>query len=215
MTAETQQSLSLCFLNSFTPAPEPPLEAEAHLLRASVQPNYGLAVLRFVAETNLDENIRMAAAINFKNHLKAQWAASRPVSEKEQIKTLIVSLMLSANSTPKIQTQLSEALAVIGNHDFPKSWSSLLPELVSNLRKASKNSDYASVNGILVTLNSLFKKFRYQYENNDLLLDLRYCLDYFAAPLLEIFRKTSALINSSNGFDGNDFGLLFVTEATL
>ncbi|OMO64218.1 hypothetical protein CCACVL1_21941 [Corchorus capsularis] len=36
-----------------------------------------------------------------------------------QIKTLIVSLMLSAS--PRIQSQLKEILAVIGKHDFPKS----------------------------------------------------------------------------------------------
>ncbi|KAF4378331.1 hypothetical protein G4B88_015902 [Cannabis sativa] len=72
----------------------------------------------------------MAAAANFKNHLKGRWAPSAssdepnavaspspiPDPEKDQIKALIVSLMLSAN--PKIQSQLSEALAVIGKHDF-------------------------------------------------------------------------------------------------
>lgn len=102
--------------------------------------------------------------------------------------------MLSA--TPKIQSQLSEALALIGHHDFPKSWPSLLPELVANLQKASQSSDYVSINGILGTANSIFKKFRFQYKTNDLLLDLKYCLDNFAAPLLEIFLKTASLIDA-------------------
>ncbi|GJU55351.1 exportin-2 [Tanacetum coccineum] len=31
----------------------------------------------------------------------------------------------------KIEVQLSEALVVIGNHDFPESWPALLPELKS------------------------------------------------------------------------------------
>ncbi|OMO71607.1 hypothetical protein CCACVL1_18132 [Corchorus capsularis] len=39
--------------------------------------------------------------------------------EKDQIKTLILSLMLSAS--PCIQSRLSEVLAVIGKHHFPKS----------------------------------------------------------------------------------------------
>ena len=101
------------------------------------------------------------------------------------------------SSTPKIQSQLSEALALIGKHDFPKSWPTLLPELIVELQKASQASDYASINGILGTANSIFKKFRYQYKTNDLLLDLKYCLDNFAAPLLEIFLKTAALIDSA------------------
>ncbi|KAF4374627.1 hypothetical protein G4B88_004879 [Cannabis sativa] len=59
----------------------------------------------------------MAAAVNFKNHLKGRWAPSAssdepnavaspspiPDPKKDQIKALIVSLMLSAN--PKIPTQ--------------------------------------------------------------------------------------------------------------
>jgi len=103
--------------------------------------------------------------------------------------------MLSA--TNKIQSQLSEALAIIGNHDFPKSWPSLLPELVASVQKSSQSSDYASINGILSTANSIFKKFRFQYKTNDLLLDLKYCLDNFAAPLLEIFLKTASLIDAA------------------
>ncbi|KAI3439892.1 F-box domain-containing protein [Psidium guajava] len=77
-----------------------------------------------------------------------------PDSEKDQIKALIVRLMLS--SSARIQSQLSEALAVISKHDFPKLWPALLPDLVSNVQKASQASDYASINGILGTARSSF-----------------------------------------------------------
>ncbi|GAV68224.1 CAS_CSE1 domain-containing protein/IBN_N domain-containing protein/Cse1 domain-containing protein [Cephalotus follicularis] len=199
---ETLQLLSQYFLHTLSPSPEPRRAAEKYLAEAADSPNYGLAVLRLVAEPSVDEQIRHAAAVNFKNHLRARWAPSNDANhapildpEKSQIKTLIVSLMLS--STPRIQSQLSEALAVIGKHDFPKSWPALLPELVSSLQKASHSNDYVSINGILGTANSIFKNFRYQYKTNDLLLDLKYCLDNFTAPLLEIFLKTAALIDSS------------------
>lgn len=207
---DTLQFLSQWFLHTLSPNPEPRRRAESSLSDAADRPNYGLAVLRLIAEPSVEEQIRQAAAVNFKNHLRHRWAPSSPSdpsvptltpiqdAEKEQIKTLIVPLMLS--SSPRIQTQLSEALAVIGKHDFPKSWPALLPELVSNLRQAS---DYASINGILGTANSIFKKFRYQYKTNDLLLDLKYCLDNFAAPLLEIFLRTAALIDSLAGSGGN------------
>ncbi|KAL4622151.1 hypothetical protein ACB092_06G277300 [Castanea dentata] len=200
---ETLQFLSQCFLHTLSPVPEPRRIAESSLSKAAETPNYGLAVLRLVSEPSVDEQIRQAASVNFKNHLRARWAPASPDestalipdSEKAEIKALIVRLMLS--STPKIQSQLSEALALIGKHDFPKSWPTLLPELIVELQKASQASDYASINGILGTANSIFKKFRYQYKTNDLLLDLKYCLDNFAAPLLEIFLKTAALIDSA------------------
>ncbi|MED6180174.1 hypothetical protein PIB30_007680 [Stylosanthes scabra] len=177
---QTLQFLSECFLHTLSPAPEPRRRAESSLAEASNRPNYGLAVLRLVAESSIDDQIRQAAAVNFKNHLRGRWSpapsddggapAVTPIldPEKEQIKALIVPLMLSA--TPKIQSQLSEALAVIGKHDFPKSWPALLPEL---------------------------------YKTNDLLLDLKYCLDNFAAPLLEIFLKTASLIDAAASSGGN------------
>ncbi|XP_022924701.1 exportin-2-like [Cucurbita moschata] len=221
---ETLQLLSQCFLHTLSPAPEPRRRAEASLTEAADRPNYGLAVLRLVAEPSVDEQIRQAAAVNFKNHLRVRWApgapdesnasslAPIPDPEKDQIKALIVPLMLS--STQRIQSQLSEALALISKHDFPKSWPSLLPELVVSLQKASQASDYASVNGILGTASSIFKKFRYQYKTNDLLLDLKYCLDTFAAPLLEIFLKTAALIDSavSSGAQGATLRPLFESQ---
>ncbi|XP_009336759.2 exportin-2 [Pyrus x bretschneideri] len=205
---ETLQHLSQCFLHTLSPSPEPRRRAEASLSEASLHPNYGLAVLRLVAEPTVDDQIRQAASVNFKNHLKARWAPNAssdetpiPDAEKDQIKGLIVSLMLSA--TPKIQGQLSEALVLIGKHDFPKLWPALLPELISSLGAASLAGDYASINGILGTANSIFKKFRYQYKTNDLLLDLKYCLDNFAAPLLEIFMKTANLIESAANSGGS------------
>ncbi|XP_027115455.2 exportin-2 [Coffea arabica] len=202
---QTLQFLSECFLNTLSPLPEPRRRAESALSDAADKPNYGLAVLRLVAEPSVDDQIRQAAAVTFKNHLKSRWSPPPPSHgdaqiltpipdpEKEQIKTLVVSLMV--NSSPRIQSQLSEALAVIGKHDFPKAWPTLLPELVASVDKLSLANDYVSVNGVLATLNSLFKKFRFQYKTNDLLLDLKYCLDNFAKPLLDLFQRTASLID--------------------
>lgn len=211
---ETLQFLSQCFLHTLSPSPAPRRQAESSLADAADRPSFALAVLRLVAEPSVDEQIRQAAAVNFKNHLRTRWAPASPAPdgsaadgaaaaaaapipdpEKEQIKALIVPLMLS--SSARIQSQLSEALAVISKHDFPKQWPALLPDLVANLQKASQASDYASVNGILGTADSIFGKFLYQYKTNDLLLDLKYCLDNFAAPLLEIFLRTAKLIDET------------------
>ncbi|XP_071696769.1 exportin-2-like [Rutidosis leptorrhynchoides] len=198
---QTLQFLSQSFLDTLSPQPEPRRRAEKNLSDAADNPNYGLAVLRLVAEPAVDEQIRQCAAVNFKNHLKSRWmpASVTPISdaEKEQIKQLIVPLMLSA--TPRIQAQLSEALAVIGNHDFPKLWPALLPELRVSLEAAINGNDFASVNGILATVNSLFKKFRYLYKSDPILLDLKYCLDNFAAPLLSTVETISARINAAAG----------------
>lgn len=218
---ETLQFLSQCFLNTLSPLPEPRRRAEAALAEASERSNYGLAVLQLVAEPSVDEQIRHAAAVNFKNHLKARWAPSPPKepnvpsltpisnAEKELIKSLIVSLMLKLS--PKIQSQLSEALAVIGKHDFPLQWPTLLPELVANLVSLTQANDYVSVNGVLATINSLFKKFRYQFKTNELLVDLKECLDKFAKPLLELFKRTVNVIDQAVGSGAADAATLNCT----
>ncbi|KAL8208094.1 hypothetical protein R6Q57_007506 [Mikania cordata] len=189
---QTLQFLSQCFLDTLSPQPEPRRRAEKNLSDTS---NYGLAVLHLVAEPSVHEQIRQCAAVNFKNHLKTRWVPSSatPIldAEKEQIKQLIVPLMLSASL--KIQVQLSEALAVI------MLWPALLPELRLNLEKAINVNDFVSVNGILATVNLLFKKFRYQYKSDPLLLDLKYCLDNFAAPLLSTVESISGKINAAAG----------------
>lgn len=137
-------------------------------------------------------------------------------SEKEQIKALIVPLMLS--SDPKIRAQLGEALAVIGQHDFPGKWPGLLPELVRKLGEASERNDYGTVNGILGTANALFKRFRYAIKSDALYRDLKYILEGFAAPLLQVFMRTAALIDGAAevgvgvGLDGKALRALFESQ---
>ncbi|KAH7316301.1 hypothetical protein KP509_21G087100 [Ceratopteris richardii] len=196
---EMLHTLSNCFLQTLAPNPEPRKLAENYLKQAAEQDGYGLAVLRLLTEQNVDDQVRQAAAVNFKNHVKYRWAPANSdlsainEAEKDQIKALVVNMMLSA--PPKIQSQLSEALAIISKHDFPKKWGSLLPELVTSLKNAG--SDYSVTNGVLQTVNSIFKQFRYLYKSAELYVDLKYCLDEFAAPLLEIFVRTSQLIGSN------------------
>ncbi|GAU39451.1 hypothetical protein TSUD_290170 [Trifolium subterraneum] len=202
---QTLQSLRECFLDTLSPSLEPRRVAKFRLSEAVCLPNFGLVILRLVAEPDkhieqsLDEQIRLAASVNFKNHLRLRWSSEdNPIteSEKEQIKTLIVPLMFSANVTAKIQSKLRETLAIIVDGELSKSWPSLLPELVSNLRKSSQDLDYVSINGILGCVNSIFSKFCCEYKTNDLLFELKHCLVTFAAPLLEIFLRTAALIDA-------------------
>ncbi|OMO70240.1 hypothetical protein COLO4_28675 [Corchorus olitorius] len=130
---ETLEFLSQCFLHALSPQLETRRAAESSLSEAADTPNYGLSVLRLVVEPSVNDQIRQAAAINFKSYIRTRWVPSNDPKagpafssirkqEKEQIKTLLVSLMLS--SSPRIQSELSEALAVIGKHDFPKLWAS-------------------------------------------------------------------------------------------
>lgn len=49
-------------------------------------------------------------------------------SDRVTIKSLIVKLMLK--SPEAIQRQLSDAVSIIGKHDFPEKWPGLINEMV-------------------------------------------------------------------------------------
>jgi len=47
--------------------------------------------------------------------------------------------------------------------------------------------DFHVITGVLLSANAILKRFRYAEKTNDLYLELKYCLDNFAAPLTELF----------------------------
>ncbi|KAG8083430.1 hypothetical protein GUJ93_ZPchr0015g6754 [Zizania palustris] len=111
------------------------------------------------------------------------------------IKTHLLQLLLTA--PPRIQAQLSEALAAAAASDFPSKWESLLPSIVSSLGTAISKGDVPTTNSLLSAAASLFSRFRNAFDNNAIRLDLKYCLDNFAAPLLEVFLSTSRRLQAA------------------
>ena len=113
--------------------------------------------------------IRQQGAVQFKNFVKYNWdpkehedTGVKPVciiqeGEKDQIRQNIVDLMLSAPD--KVRVQISEALTIISGHDFPWNWSTLLPSILEKL----KSEDLKTLNGVLSTTDSIFKRYRGQF----------------------------------------------------
>ena len=61
--------------------------------------------------------------------------------------------MISVPSS--IQIQLSEAVTLIANSDFPSKWNGLVTQLVSKLNL----QDYNINNGVLKTAHAIFKRY--------------------------------------------------------
>ncbi len=49
------------------------------------------------------------------------------------------------STPPLVRAQLSEALSVISSHDFPRKWSTLLPELIERLKIGDTATVHVSV----------------------------------------------------------------------
>jgi len=146
-----------------------------------------------VAASDAPVELRQAAAVLFKNHVKARWApaegdaeagggsvAQVPAADKERVRGGAVGLMLAA--PPVVRAQLSEALVVIGGHDFPAAWPGLLPDLVARLRAAPGGSPAA--HGVLATANAIYKRYRGAFMTEALSAELQYS-QALVGPLLD------------------------------
>jgi exportin-2 (importin alpha re-exporter) len=143
--------------------------------------------------------IRQSAAVLFKNAVKRMWKPEDdtvvpiPAADRTTIRSHLVSLMCS--TPPDVQRQLAEAVSIIAKHDFPAQWPTLLPELVAKLREGN----LLVSNGVMLTANSIFKKFRYSYQSDALLEELAYSLKEFQEPLMHTFVMMGSALPSLEG----------------
>ena len=108
---------------------------------------------------------------------------------QDQIKSLITDLMLS---TPLIvRAQLSEALSIISMHDFPNKWPDLLPRLIQKLQ----TGDPATINGVLHTLNSIYKRLRGQLMTDALSIELEVS-QQVVKPLLHALEQLTQQVSA-------------------
>lgn len=92
-------------------------------------------------------------------------------------------------SPPAIQKQLSDAVSIIGKHDFPKKW----PELINEMVEKFATGDFNIINGVLQTAHSIFKRYRYEFKSQTLWEEIKFVLDSFAKPLTDLLVATMGL----------------------
>eukprot|EP00742_Colponemidia_sp_Colp-10_P007911 GILJ01008535.1.p1 GENE.GILJ01008535.1~~GILJ01008535.1.p1 ORF type:complete len:917 (+),score=160.70 GILJ01008535.1:233-2983(+) len=83
-----------------------------------------------------------------------------------------------------VHMQLAEALAIISSADFPSQWQNLLPELISQINLGNLPITIA----VLQTMNTIFKRYRYETKSDALFREILYVLGLFQSQLLELFK---------------------------
>eukprot|EP00887_Chlorella_sp_A99_P002133 scaffold21.g2133.t1 len=197
--------LGEAFAQTLAPQPELIKQAEAYLKQAATQPGYGILVLKLISTEGVALEVRQAAAVNFKNHIKYHWVAKEsdglsagvaaiPDAEKDAIKAHITDLMLRA--PPRVRAQLSEALSIVSSHEFPARWQGLLPHLVQKL--AAGADDPPLANGVLSTADSIYQRYRNQFMTPELSSELEYS-QQLVKPLLAALQATSRRVAEATG----------------
>lgn len=120
--------------------------------------------------------------------------------EKEAVKGVLPSLMLTLERP--LQKNVCAALNIISNFDFPEKWTNLLPVrlcfdwmaryvplTLQDLVEKLKTTDFNVINGVLKTVDSIFKRFRDSYEADAVqMTHLKYALESFTSPFLFMFK---------------------------
>lgn len=186
------QELSESLGQTLSPDAEVRKSAERFLESLESSANYGVLLLSLVGTESVPPVLRTSASVYFKNFVRRYWSvpdvAVSKISETDRagIRSLVVSLML--RSPESVQRQLSDAISVIGRHDFPAKWPTLLNELVDHMSKSQ--GDFRVINGVLRTAHSLFKKYRHEFKSEQLWQEIKLVLEHFAKPFTELFVQT-------------------------
>jgi exportin-2 (importin alpha re-exporter) len=181
-------------------------EAETYIRNIEATQGFIILVLHLVSSlitsnNPQDQTVRLAGAVVFKNAMKRCW---KPVpnedgimppaiamSDRDTIKTHLIDLMCTAPAD--VQRQLAEAVSIIAKHDLPlDQWESLLQQLVSKLN----TTDISIIQGVMLTANSVMKKFRYVAKSDDIFKELIVCFTAFHTPMLEIYKQNQQYLLS-------------------
>lgn len=184
------QTLAVYLEQTLSPENSVRKKAEEFLQSVENNQNYPVLVLHVLNKKDCPLQIRVAAAVTFKNFIKRNWRIVDEgddrvhANDRETIKSLIVNLMLE--SPEQIQKQLSDAISIIGREDFPDKWPNLIQELVEKF----SSPEFYVINGVLHTAHSLFKRYRHEFKSDRLWTEIKFVLDNFAKPLTDLFTAT-------------------------
>ncbi len=156
-----------------------------------------MALLQLISVDGVPLEIRQQGAVQFKNFVKYSWMPGEVEEEegvggvvqdgeKEQIRQHIVDLMLRAPG--KVRSQISEALTIISDYDFPDRWPSLLPTMLEKLN----SSDLEQLNGVLSSIDSICRRYRGKVID-DIAKDLEYS-QVLIKPLLAVAKMLASCL---------------------
>ena len=222
----TIQGLADLFLNSLNHDNTIRRNAEANLQSLEAKPSIMLLVLQLISllcqpssDSPSAPAIRQAASVYFKNVIKKRWSPENTeddtidaivITDRETIKIHLIDLM---STTPTaVQKQLAESVSIIAKYDFPHNWQKLLPQLISKL-----DGDIRVIQGVMLTANCIFKKFRHCYKSDSLFQEIKDCLMIFQAPLLEMFKRNGEIIMhfTTTAADLNDLQITIETHRIM
>ncbi|KAJ1913960.1 importin-alpha export receptor [Mycoemilia scoparia] len=196
MTMQTPvsvEALTAALQGSLSPQADIRKKAEQQLSQLENAPSFAGSLVNVIRTSN-DTTISFAAALFFKNYIKRLWPQNEDTEDRiskqdrDNIKAEIINLLISL--PPQLQLQISEAMSVIADNDFPGNWPNLIQELTSKLTR----DNYKINNAILQAIHTVLKRWRSEFRTDLLFTEIKFVLEQFCSPFMEFFFSTHDLI---------------------
>ncbi|ORY33698.1 Cse1-domain-containing protein [Naematelia encephala] len=202
-TPETLSILSTTLTSTVSPDSSVRRAAEEQLRQGEAQPGFLILVLELVKSDQVDNVVRQAGGVYFKNAVKRLWGGEEETqigdADKEAIKAQLIPIMIALGTpqTARLQAQIGEGLATVASKDFPERWEGLVDELVASLSQ----DNFVINNGVLTTAHSIFKRYRYESRTNSLYSEINFVLSRFCEPFFGLFGHVDRLISEGSTSD--------------
>ncbi|EFP76090.2 importin-alpha export receptor [Puccinia graminis f. sp. tritici] len=187
---ETIKIISQCLCQSLNPDPAHRKLAEEQLEMAKQHLGFGNVLIAITQDLKAEPTARQAAALAFKNWVKNSWAPEEgeesqiSTADRDSLKSKLVSVLISLANSPSLLVQYSEAISIIATSDFPEHWPDLIDQIVQNFNP----NDWNANNALLSTAHAIFKRWRAQFRTDSLFLEIKYVLERFCEPYLQLFK---------------------------
>ncbi|CAD5230408.1 unnamed protein product [Bursaphelenchus xylophilus] len=179
---------------SISPSSQIIKQAEQQLEELSKTPGFAEVLLQVINETSVGNDIKIAAAVAFKNFIRNNWnpegtlaVAPLEESERERIRQIVISGMFQMEEV--YRRQLSQALCIIGTYDFPHRWENLMEILAQNL-----TGDFTHILASLTAIEQLVHRYRKHGRSDDLIREIIHVLKSIAQPITDLFKRMVEII---------------------
>uniref|UniRef100_A0A0K0E9J9 Exportin-2 n=1 Tax=Strongyloides stercoralis TaxID=6248 RepID=A0A0K0E9J9_STRER len=143
---------------------------------------------------NVPGAVITCAAVAVKNFIKYQWTGNgvAPLDqlEREKIRQGLLEVLFGNSGDKKVRDQLLSSLTLIAKTDFPEQWQNLATVLSEALNGGMSESAKVS----LISMDELFKRYRYEMKSDALWKEILYVLGICADSITRFFINTVKLV---------------------
>ncbi|QRV84475.1 exportin-2 [Ceratobasidium sp. AG-Ba] len=158
-------------------------QAEKQLAQAAAQPGFLPHLLGIVLAKDQLAEVRMAAAVYFKNAAKRRWGDEADEGTVPEADKIVLKEQLAPTG---------DALAEIAKEDYPDRWPTLITQLTSSL---SEQDLHINV-GVLEALHAVCAPWKSQVRSDQLFATINSVVGVLGQPLLLMFRHVTGTLLS-------------------